>query len=262
MKKVIMAVLALMLGVNTYAEKEKTVQSSISEVTVFLSGAQVHRKARFTADKGISKIVIEGASQNFNKNSIQVKGKGEFVILEVSNKLFYPTPEAIVPNAAIPDKILKEIKLLQDSIADIDWELTILTSDIQTYTLEKNMLTTSGVMKGQTVNDSIAALKDAMTYMREKLLEINHLLLKKQKLQGDNTTARSRMAARLYTLQNYNANISNQTPTKSMSPVQQIIVTVSADEASSGYLYVSYMVPNAGWSPSYDLRADDIDSPV
>ncbi|MFT7156765.1 MAG: hypothetical protein ACI8Q1_001780, partial [Parvicella sp.] len=106
------------------------------------------------------------------------------------------------------------------------------------------------------------ALKDAMTYMREKLLEINHLLLKKQKLQGDNTTARSRMAARLYTLQNYNANISNQTPTKSISPVQQIIVTVSADEASSGYLYVSYMVPNAGWSPSYDLRADDIDSPV
>ena len=60
-------------------------------------------------------------------------------------------------------------------------------------------------------------------------------------------------------LKNYNYNAGNVV--KRQLPVQQIIVTVSSDVETYGTLEFSYMVPSAGWSPSYDLRADDVDSP-
>jgi uncharacterized protein (TIGR02231 family) len=140
--------------------------------------------------------------------------------------------------------------------------LTEINGKIKIYESEKNLLLTSGVIKGQTQNDSIAALKDAMSYLRDKMIEIDALLLKAQKKQSDLTAAQTRMNNRLVTLQNYNINIQNSYVPKSTAPVQQIVVTVSADAATSGYLDVSYMVNNAGWSPAYDLRADDISSPV
>jgi len=262
MKKLVFMALALITTLNISAAKEKVVPSKIENVTVFLQGAQISRKAKFSASQGITKVIIEGVSQYFNKNSIQVKGKGDFIIMEVASKVHYPTPEPVKTDNALLKKNQSKINKMNDSIADIDWQLTVLNSDISTYQTEKNMLLTSGVMKGQTQNDSIIALKEAMDYMRIKLTEINHILLKKEKKKNGLNTLRAAIQNRLSILQNYNYNISSTQPIKNLGPVQQIVVTISADEPVSGYLYASYMVNQAGWSPAYDLRADDISTDV
>ncbi len=263
MKKLIVTALSLVLiGTSFAAEKEKVVDSKIENVTVFLQGAQVTRASKVYLDKGVTKVIIEGVTQGFNPNSIQVKGKGDFIIMDVSSQLHYPEPEPAPNPSELPDKIVKEIHYLKDSISDIYWDLTEVNNQIKVYESEKTLLTTSGVINGQKQNDSIAALKDAMSYLRDKMIEINGLLLKAQKKQSDLTMDQNRMNTRLATLQNYNQNIQNNYVPKSTAPVQQIVVTVSADEHTSGYLDVSYMVNNAGWSPAYDLRADDISSPV
>jgi uncharacterized protein (TIGR02231 family) len=45
-------------------------------------------------------------------------------------------------------------------------------------------------------------------------------------------------------------------------PSGEIAVTVSAEKPVSGRLTFSYVVTNAGWYPSYDIRVDDITKPV
>lgn len=263
MKKLIVTALSLVLiGTSFATEKEKIVNSKIDKVTVFLQGAQVTRESKIYIEKGVTKVIVEGITRGFNPNSIQVKGKGNFIIMDVSSQLHYPEPEPAPNPTELPDKIVKEIHYLKDSITDVYWKLTDVKNQIQVYESEKNLLATSGVIKGQANNDSILALKDAMNYLRDKMIEINGLLLKAQKKQTDLTNEQNRMNNRLVTLQNYNANIQNNYVPKSTAPVQQIVVTVSADEHTSGYLDISYMVNNAGWSPAYDLRADDIASPV
>ncbi|MCB9189656.1 MAG: DUF4139 domain-containing protein [Flavobacteriales bacterium] len=263
MKKLLITALSVVLMGTSFAkEKEKVVNSKIDKVTVFLQGAQVTRESKIYIDKGVTKVIVEGISRGFNPNSIQVKGKGDFIIMDVSSQLHYPEPEPLPNPTELPEKIVKEIHVLQDSINDVYWKLTDVKNQIMVYESEKNLLLTSGVIKGQTQNDSILALKDAMNYLRDKMIEINGLLLKSQKRQTDLTNDQNRMNNRLIELQNYNANIQNNYVPKSTAPVQQVVVTVSADEATSGYLDISYMVNNAGWSPAYDLRADDIASPV
>lgn len=258
-----MSVLCLaLLGSSFAVEKEKVVNSEIDKVTVFLQGAQITRSSKIYIDKGVTKVVVEGVTRNFDPNSIQVKGKGTFVIMDVSSKLHYPEPESLPDMTKLPDKIVKEINLLNDSLTNLSWKIAEVDNSLQVYESEKNLLLNSGVVKGQSEKDSIVALKEAMTYLRDKMLEINGLILKSKKQKSELVEDQTRMNARMTTLQNYNANIRNNYIPKSTEPVQQIVVTVSADESTSGYLDVSYMVYNAGWSPAYDLRADDIASPV
>ncbi len=45
-------------------------------------------------------------------------------------------------------------------------------------------------------------------------------------------------------------------------PSGEILVTVTSERQVSGKLAFSYVVANAGWYPSYDIRVDDIKNPV
>jgi len=95
----------LLFATHSFAkEKKSIVKSKINNVTVFLQGAQVQRKGRFNLEKGITKLVFEGITQNFNKNSIQAKGYGNFIILDVSHNVFYPVPEKVAIPSTIPLK--------------------------------------------------------------------------------------------------------------------------------------------------------------
>ena len=49
---------------------------------------------------------------------------------------------------------------------------------------------------------------------------------------------------------------------KQQLPSGEIAVSVSSEKPVSGRLTFSYVVLNAGWYPSYDIRVDDITKPV
>lgn len=259
MKKLII-VLGIFSLINAQAEDEKIIKSKVKEVTVFLQGAQVTRKGSFSVGKGTSKIIFEGISPQYNANSVQVKGKGRFTILDVKNEVFYPQPEP-VKQEKTPEKIQREIRLLQDSIEVKNYQIQELNTIKGAYEFEKNVLVTSGVIKGQTGNDSIVALKDAMNYMREKLAELNQLIFTSSKKLDEQNKIVGEMNTRLTTLNNWRRNAGNVQP-KYLPPVNRVIVTVSANDYVSGSMELNYMVGSAGWSPAYDLRADDISQPV
>jgi uncharacterized protein (TIGR02231 family) len=259
MKKTILTIIAaLMFFSVSYAEKEKKVKSKVKNVTVYLQGAQVKRKGSFKLQSGVTKIIFEGMSKTLDKNSIQVKGKGDFIILDVSSDLFYPEPKPVV--SSISSTILRKKRLLKDSIERQQWINRATNDQLSAYQLEKEILMGSLVIKGQTTNDSIVALKDAMEYLREKLIELNPLISEYSRKKQKQDQLLNGMNQRLRELEQYIQNL-QQKPQRSQ-PIQQVIVTVSADREVSGSLELDYMVPGASWSPSYDLRADDINSPV
>lgn len=261
--KTITIAIAIIVSITALgAEKERKVKSKINNVTVFLQGAQIQRKGRFNLEKGITKLVFEGITQNFNKNSIQAKGRGNFIILDVSHNVFYPIPETIEAPSTIPLKTQRAIRLITDSINKSNWRLKQYRSSLDIYNSEKSILLSSGVVKGQTQNDSIPFLKDALIYLRNKSIEINKLIIQNEKKIEIESALNTKMNNRLRILNNWKSNVTKSTQNKKTSPIQQIIVTVSSDVATSGSLEISYNSPSAGWSPSYDLRADQINTPI
>ncbi|MDD3741585.1 MAG: DUF4139 domain-containing protein [Bacteroidales bacterium] len=259
MRKCILSIIILIAGVLYSVAEEIPVKSKVINVTVFPGSAQLTRSASFTAVSGVNEIIFENVSSFVNTSSIQAKGKGNFTILDV--KFRYKQPEIIIDpqEGVIPPKVLKEIALLEDSLAYLNFDLSELYLQIDAFNMEKTILTNNQLVKGHG-GDTITELKATMEYFRVKINDINTNIQKLRKQEFGMKKQLSRMSARLDDLKAYNQ---QQNPVNaSKSPIPQIIVIISCDAAVNGSIDISYMVTNAGWTPTYDLKTNGIDQPV
>lgn len=253
MKKLIASILIVFTAGSTFAVNETMVNSKIKNVTVFLNGAQVFRKANINLKKGINEIIFDSISSSINANSIQVQGKGNYVILDTKYKYVQPTANTTPP--VIPLAILQQIQKIQDSLDIVNFDLEDIKFKKDVLELEKQLLIGNKSMK----SDSLALLKDAMSFFREKYNNINSTLIKVKKEEYFLMKTKNAMQTRLNKI---NADNTKNYVAKPAYPKYQIVVTVSADEATHGTVDVNYLVSNASWSPKYDLRASGVNQPV
>jgi uncharacterized protein (TIGR02231 family) len=252
--KNLFVLLCLLIGSNhSFGNHKKVVQSTVKNVTVFLNGAQVFRHSKMNIKKGITDLVFDSLSTTMNTNSIQVKGKGNFIILDTKYRLIQPKGSTISPK--IPAIISQQVQLLQDSIDLLSFDLEELQFRKEVLALEKKILIGNKSIQ----SDSLQLLKDALFFFREKYNNINtsliqlkkkEYLLNKLKIALDDRFAKMKANhARVYVVQ----------PSK---PNHQIIVTISAAEATTGTMELNYLVSGASWSPKYDIRATGINEPI
>lgn len=250
------SLILLFIGLTMYSnaeEKKSVVKSKITKVTVYQQGAQIKRKSSYSVVKGTNKVVLTGISPNIDPNSIQVTATGKVVLLDSKFSSVYPKVTE-QPANDVPLKIKRQIESLKDSIFEMSYLLLEVNNKIEVLNSEKGILNNNGTIKGVgKVNDSIPLLKDAMAYYHTKMNAINSELLKLSREKMLLERKSSKMNTRLMNLKNYTTNHQIDI-NKKYEPIHQIEITLSANEAASGKLYVSYLVNNAGWIPQYDLR--------
>jgi uncharacterized protein (TIGR02231 family) len=254
MKRIFLFMALTTFSWKAYATEKDLIKSTLSEVTVYSQGAQLHHKANYTAKIGITELSIEGISPYIDPKSIQVKATGNVVILDSKYVLYYPQPTSVVENG-MPQKIKRSISLLQDSLRTWNFDIQELDDEIGVLNATKYIISNNGSMKGiGKVNDSILLLKSAVDYYALKMNEINKKLLSLQRKKALKLDAKMEMEARLEELQNYqNGNGFIEENTKA---IPRVVITLSSNEVSSGKLNFSYVVSQAGWTPLYDLRSD------
>jgi uncharacterized protein (TIGR02231 family) len=230
---------------------EKNVKSKIENVTVFTNGAQVFRSSPVTVGPGITVFTFENLEPSIESKSIQVAGTGNFVIMDVQHSIKYPEAGQNGSSAQNP-KNMKHIRLLEDSLVMMNFDLEEIAIKQEALAIEKNTLLNNRMIKGETKRDTLNLLKDAMVFLREKLNNINSELMKLKKEQYAMTIKKQKMQDNLVLLNNYNLN--NNELVKDETKYL-IIVTVSAETSTNGTITLNYMMQNAGWTASYDLRA-------
>jgi uncharacterized protein (TIGR02231 family) len=241
--------LVIMMSVTNIraAITEKNIKSKIESVTVFTSGAQITRSSSVSVGSGTTLIVFEGLEPSIVPRSIQAGGTGNFIIMDVQHTVKYPEKK----NAASP-KNLRQIQLLEDSIVMLDFDMEELITKRDALNIEKNTLLNNRMIKGETKRDTLNLLKDAMVFLREKMANINSELFKLKKEEYRLNIKKEKMQNDLELLRNYNVNTGEVVKDETS---YQVVVTVSSDAPASGQLTINYMLQNAGWSASYDLRA-------
>jgi len=238
-----------------FANESKTVKSKIQSVTVYQQGAQISRKAYYKVSSGITVISLEGISRQIDPKSIQVNGTGDMVILDSKYKLKYPKPISLDAAAPTP-KLDRTLIILNDSVAELDYQMMGIQNKIDVLQMQKSILSSNGSVKGVgKVNDSIPLLKETMNFYYEKMNAINSetllLSIKKNRLQKAKTRLKTSIQE-IYTYKNNKHNL----PQKNTSPISTIEITISASTSVSGKIEVSYLVQNAGWTPLYDIRSN------
>lgn len=223
------------------AEGEKPVNSRISEVKVFLSGAQVSRTASSTISAGTSAIVFTGLAEGLDPQSIQVTGKGGYGILSVNHRVNYLTES--------PKK--KEMEELQARIKKLEHDYSIENGVQQVWLNEEQLLLKNSAVGGQQNGLTAAQLQAVNDYVRERMkaMKVGWLIQeeKKQAIHQEAEKLRQQLAS-----------MQAQAP----RPTSEVVVEISSEADVNASFIITYFASSAGWVPAYDLRAKGIGQPI
>ena len=139
MKKLMTIVGLLLIASSAVNANEITVKNDIDHVTVFLNGAQVDRKGHVNIQRGTHELIFAGVSPHLRANTLQVKGKGDYTVLDVKHHVHHPEP---VVRAQMPERIVRKIRHLEDSLSDIAFDLEGLNNRFSDLQLERTMIRT------------------------------------------------------------------------------------------------------------------------
>ncbi len=220
---------------------DKPVESNITNVTVFLAKAQVTREVKTRVEAGKTNIVITGLTSELDPQSIQVAGKGNFILLGTSHRQNYLN-ELNLP---------KSFKILKDSVGYYQKQISLEQSQKEILNKEEQMLLSNQKIGGTNQNLTVAELKAMADFYRSSLGEIVNGRMK----QDDKI---KRLNERTIRLQSQ-INSQNELYSRNTS---EIVVSVTAETATSADFILNYVVAHAGWYPVYDLRAINTRNPV
>lgn len=240
MYKIIALMITFFYGISSFGQT--FVDSKISDVTVYRQNAQITSKAQTNLKAGTSEIIIENISTFIVPSSLQVSlaSSGKVILLSAKYETNYMQS---------PKKNPKLVQL-QDSLDIINSELQWVKDQKDTYigmesilNNNKSLANDNGFTASQ-VSALIENYKNQLFAIRKKSAELNKaekkLNIKKQQLQNQ--------------LNEVNAQLN--------APSGQIVLQISALQPSNTDFKLTYVVRNAGWSPIYDLRAENISTPI
>lgn len=251
MKQVLILAFTLYIALVNATETEKIIKSKPEKIIVYTQGAQVHRNTSVNLVAGQNTIIFSGLENCINASAIQASGNGNFIIADIQHEVHYPELDKAKLLGDVRYK--KLLKNVNDSLQELNYLIEDLQSKAEALSTEKNVLLNYNLYKGQSKKDSIAFLKDGLTYLREKLYNINAEQLKLKREREKLEAKKVVLNERLLTVSN---ELANQNNTGEIEKVDyRIIVNIIADQATVGTVSLNYYITQAGWLPSYDLRA-------
>jgi len=218
------------------------IDSHINDVTVYLSGAQITRKCPVPATQGVQSYIFENLPVGLQPESIQVSAGEGIVIRSVEHAINY------LQTADYSDEITELQKKLENLILDHKRE----SNKIELGQLEENLFAQNMRLAGTESGLKADELKAAVLFYNERMAAIRETRLacnkKLEELGREMNAVQSQLGGYSGT---------------SAEPVSEITVTVVVDSDAAGKeIALSYFVYNASWTPSYDIRAKDVNSDV
>lgn len=223
------------------AQTKKNIDSKIEKVTVFLEGAQVQRSAKVNLPAGKYELVFTNISPSIDKQSIQVKADNNVTVLSVIHQANH------LKEQQKQDEI-KEIEALKETQTE---KIALQKNILNVFRQEETLLTKNQQIGGANNGLKATDLKDAADFQRNRLTEVYQ-----KQMETDRTI--KKMEAELVKMNRQLAEL-NQ---KAEIATSEIHVKINSNEAINSSFIITYLVKEAGWFPTYDIRVKDISSPI
>jgi uncharacterized protein (TIGR02231 family) len=220
--------------------QSKSVTAPITDVTLFLSGAQVTHRGEVNLRKGENTLVLSGLTAGMDVNSIQILGSKDYTILSVKHQMNYTSK---VSNT--------RVRAIQDSIKLLGFQTSERASLRAVYQEEKAFLQANRSIKGDNALLIREDLSEMADFYRSRMKEIEYKILDLNQTDRENNEKLQHLQTQLSQLQSQN-----------VTNPGEIEFVVTTDEDKKADVVIIYLATNAGWTPYYDLRAEDIESDI
>lgn len=241
--KAINTLLLILISSNLFPQEftEKDVTSEVNKVTVFLDGAQIIRNKTVDLTKGKTIIKFVNLSPFIDAKSIQVKAEGELTVLSVNHQQNYL--DKLEQPKELTD-LEEQLEIIKDKMKVENTYLAIIKEELAFLQDNRNIGGKNEQVSINNLQQTSEFYSNKLTSLKMKEIERNKTLENLNKLKND--------------LHKQIATITS----KKEYPAGEILVKVDAKQASKYSFELSYIVANAGWFPSYDIRAKNINEPV
>ena len=236
MKKLLYLLLLIPLAITA---NDKKTPSAIKEVTVYLNGAQITRTSNFALNEGTTELKFTGLSPKIDENSIQISGLKSVSILSMDYGINYLDKFMLMPEATAmiesTKKLTEEIELLKNRISGLQEEELLIS---------KNRLVSS-----TSESLDLEKLKQISTYYRKRITEIRDEIF----------TINKEIATKNTAIRDLNLQVKELTSGPAVAQ-GELVITFDTAIAINLDLVLSYIVSDAGWVPTYDIKSENTNS--
>lgn len=238
-KSTLVLVALMLCGTILSAQTKKKVK--IDHATIFLKGAELESTAKVDLRSGETEILFTNIAGNVNQQSLNVNATNGAVVQSAIFQNNYLADDNLSPQAQV----------ITDSIDYLDKQKTNLNTELQVVNEQISVLSQNRKVSGEQNGLSVTELQKMLALVKTQMQE----LLKERNGINEKTTKINKRIAKL------NQQLQEEKQ-KGYQPGGQLLVKFYSTKTTTSEITITYVVPNAGWSPSYDIRVDKVNSPV
>ena len=232
--------MALMLVTVAKAENKK-VTPELKHVTVFTNGAQVERTHSMNLMAGEQIVTFTGLSPYTDVKSMQIKAHGKLTVLGVNYRTIHP--DSLQRIKQLREAELK-VKQTNDKERDMKSQLEVIKAQLE-------MLKTNCSTGNRTAVTPLANIKELNTYYAQEMLE-----LKKK------SNAIDQELAQLVEVREKQQKTADSIAHLKLKTITEAELKLQVPQACKVDFTLTYYVKNAGWYPTYDIRAEGVGQPL
>jgi uncharacterized protein (TIGR02231 family) len=241
-KKIFLLVSLISISVQfSFAEKEITTKATIKSAVIYLQGAEITNSFKAQIPSGQSTIIVQGLPANLNQSTLQVGSEKGITIQSTEYRMNYLTQNQKSERMKMLTDTLEMLNIINQKLEN---QRAVLDDQIVTLAANK-------VVGGANTGMSVAELQKLMDYTFTKTLQVKNDLMDIDSKSVKNQEKITRVSNQI-----------NEENAKLTQPNGEVVLQISSNGSSNADFNLTYMTPNAGWTPIYDLRCENIQSKI
>ena len=226
-----------------WAQKAQITNAKLNAVTVYFSSAELAHSLSANLNKGTNEIVIKNIANDIDENTIRILAPKSVTVLSAQFTTDTYTDK---------DNLHPKSKQIKDSIELLTLQIDKLSNQIAAEKQIVELIKENKKVLGNGTALNIAEYTKFINYSKEEMVAS----LDKADAY---TEKQNKLRALRYELeQRLEGDVSKE---KTLSK-GKIVLQVMSDTPQKADFSLSYVTPLAGWFPFYELRANDINSPL
>ncbi|MEQ5176926.1 MULTISPECIES: DUF4139 domain-containing protein [Proteus] len=212
----------------------------LNQATIFLRGAELDNNVTLNLPAGQSEVVLSNIANNIDPKSLSISIDNDDVIINTINVKKIPIAP-IYPTA---------ITVLIDKQKEINKQIEVLNININVGDEQIALLKDQSFF-GYGETQSLEHSSQKFDFISQKMTSI----LNQQK------AAREEIAELTEKLEELNRQLEIDMPIIAKEKTQ-IVLSLGTSKNLTSKMRISYITPDAGWSPAYDIRSQGMDKPI
>lgn len=244
MKKLILSIALLVTSIS-FAQKPIFTSAKTKAATVYFSGAELTQSTSVNLPVGTSEIIIKNVADYLNESTVQIGAPNSLTVMSVQFTQNYISEFEI-------DENNPSIKRVRDSIQFLQKEKLKIYNDRISHSKTIELLDKNQQVAGQNSGLSVAELMKLVDYYNSKRTQLNNTMNLLSDKEAD-------MQKKIDFL---NKKLEINTEKEEKASKGKLILQVMNEIAGNVNLDISYITNAASWQPFYDLRAENINTPI